>query len=168
MKHLIRKFKEPKVGYYALMTYNCEVFFQPSLQNRTNIWSEDFLSLPVGGCYLVVDIGQDEKNRSIMKLLINSNVVNVPMHMKNSMLFIKPTSFFEEKNFCITGKLSYDRKIYEKIIELNGGYYKNFMNNNIDFLLTNGSHQTSKIEKAKSIGSAIISENKFWELISKK
>ena len=42
------------------------------------------------------------------------------------------------------------------------------MNSNIDFLLTNGSHQTTKIEKAKNAGSLILSEQKFWELIDSK
>lgn len=168
MNHLVRKYKEPKIGYYALMTDNCEIFYQPSTQNRSNIWNDEFIRLTAGNCYLIVDIGQDEKNRSLIRLLVNSNVINVPLHMRSMMLFLKPTNHFEEKNFCITGKLYYDRKVYEKIIEINGGSYKNSMNHKIDFLITNSTHQTSKIEKAKNTGSNIISEHKFWDILNKK
>jgi NAD-dependent DNA ligase len=168
MSNFGRKHKEPKVGYYALFSESCQIFYQPNNQHRISIWSDENLSLKAGDKFLVVDLGHDEKNRSVMKLLIRSNVVNVPMHLKNLMLFMKPTNKLEGKSFCITGKLYYERKFYESLIEINGGSYKNSMNSNINFLLTNGSHQTTKIEKAKNAGSLILSEQKFWELIDSK
>jgi DNA ligase (NAD+) len=68
--------------------------------------------------------------------------------------------------FCITGSLpSMDRKEVESIIELNGGKCTGSVSKKTNYLLA-GEAAGSKLEKAKTLGVSIISEEDFLNMIN--
>lgn len=68
------------------------------------------------------------------------------------------------KTFVLTGTLSMPRKDVENIIESLGGRTSSSVSKNIDYVLA-GEDAGSKLDKAKSLGVKIISEDDFKKLI---
>lgn len=64
--------------------------------------------------------------------------------------------------FLITGTLSKPRKFYEDIIIKNGGKILSGVSKNLNFLIV-GENPGSKLEKAKSLGVEVITEEEFFE-----
>ena len=69
-------------------------------------------------------------------------------------------------SFCITGTLSSPRKTIEQLIEANGGEMKSSVGAGLTFLIqADPSSVSSKSEKAKKIGTKVISEDDLYEMI---
>lgn len=68
------------------------------------------------------------------------------------------------KTFCITGKLSFGRKDFQTMIEMYNGKYTG-INKNLDYLIIGSGAKQNKIDKAKSNGTIVITEEEFNELI---
>ena len=71
---------------------------------------------------------------------------------------------FEGKTFVLTGALSRPRKEIEEIIEKHGGKCSSSVSKNTDYVLV-GEDAGSKLDKAKQLNLAIISEQDFNKMI---
>nr|DAQ91982.1 MAG TPA: DNA ligase [Caudoviricetes sp.] len=67
------------------------------------------------------------------------------------------------KSFCFTGTLSQPRKFYEKTVIDNGGILKT-VGKELMFLVAGG-NAGSKIQKAEKLGTKIINEEQFMEMV---
>ena len=83
-------------------------------------------------------------------------------------LKFKPDKSSDKLNglsFCITGSLeNHSRDELIELITQNGGEYKSSVTKNLDYLIA-GENGGSKLEKARSLGIEIISENELLEKI---
>jgi DNA ligase (NAD+) len=71
--------------------------------------------------------------------------------------------------FCITGTLSLPRSDFEKQIKKNGGIVVGSVSKNTDYLLTNDTDPaSSKYKKALEVGTKVINEDAFRQLIGEK
>lgn len=68
------------------------------------------------------------------------------------------------KTFVLTGALSKARSEFEKIIEENGGNHSSSVSKNTNFVLA-GENAGSKLDKAKTLGIKIISEEDFFKML---
>ena len=72
------------------------------------------------------------------------------------------------KKFCITGTLSMKRSELEKIVKANGAQVQSSVSKETDYLLTNDTESSSsKFKKAQTLGTPIINEEKFFDIIGK-
>lgn len=84
---------------------------------------------------------------------------------------------FEDKQFCFTGKCDYGtKKECAEAVSERGGKTKRDVSGKIDYLVvgnrgnerwSNGSEGGKKIEKARSLGIPIISEDQWVEALEK-
>ena len=72
---------------------------------------------------------------------------------------------FEGKTFVITGTLSRPREEFEAIIERLGGHAAKSVSKKTSYVLA-GEEAGSKLDKAKSLGVKILTEDEFNKLIS--
>lgn len=156
-----KKFSIPVIGSYAIARENIDI----SWQSNGLIPEESF---EPGTIALTTDIKTVNSGIKTIQLLYKEKVLTLPFGLKRFFYFIRPNEMLNGKNFCITGRLEYDRKFYENLICLFGATYKQNMSDKIDYLLTNGSEKTNKIVKAKQAGIKIINENSFWELLERQ
>ncbi len=154
------KFSIPKIGSCAISKENFEMSWK--WNSNTSSMQENFSP---GDIALITDIKNLSAGRKIIQILYKQNIYFLPYNLKNSFYFIKPNEALNNKNFCITGKLRYERKFYENLICLFGGTYKKNISDQVNFLLTNGSKKTNKIILAKKYEIKILNENNFWELL---
>ncbi len=71
--------------------------------------------------------------------------------------------------FCITGTLSLPRSEFEKQIKKHGGIVVGSVSKNTDYLLTNDTDPaSSKYKKALEVGTKVINEDAFRQLIGEK
>lgn len=68
------------------------------------------------------------------------------------------------KTFCLTGTLTKSRKHFEDLIQQNGGKVVGSVSKNLNYLLA-GDEAGSKLEKAKSLGVVVLTENDFMEMV---
>lgn len=158
-----KKFSVPVIGSYAIAKENIDISWQGNV--NTFIPEESFNP---GTIALITEIRTISSGIKTIQLLYNEKVLTLPFNLKRFFYFIKPNEILNGKNFCITGRLEYDRKFYENLICLFGATYKQNMSDKIDYLLTNGSEKTNKIIKAKQAGIKIINENSFWEILERQ
>jgi len=70
----------------------------------------------------------------------------------------------EGKSFLFTGTLSKPRKIFENLVEANGGVLKGSVSKGLDYLIV-GEDAGSKTAKAEKLGIPTISEQDFMEML---
>ena len=76
------------------------------------------------------------------------------------------TDLLAGKSFVISGIFSrHSRDEYKKLIELNGGKNVSSISKKTDYVLAGENMGPAKLEKANSLGIAIIDENQFLEMI---
>ena len=69
-------------------------------------------------------------------------------------------------SFCFTGAMSHPRSALEKMVEKNGGEVKSSVSGNLTYLVQADPNSTSsKSEKARKIGTKIITPEEFLEMI---
>jgi len=73
------------------------------------------------------------------------------------------SSRFDGKSFLFTGTLSQGRKVYEKIVEDNGGKLSGSVSKTLDYLVV-GEAAGSKLEKAKKLGVKTLTETEFMTM----
>ncbi|MEC9006555.1 MAG: NAD-dependent DNA ligase LigA [Candidatus Neomarinimicrobiota bacterium] len=105
----------------------------------------------------IIQFWSDESNLAIIDSCINYGIefeqVSHPISQK-----------FENLSFVFTGTLtSLTRSEAKKIVESNGGRVNSSISNNTNFVVA-GKSAGSKLEKAKSHGVKIITENEFLEM----
>jgi len=83
--------------------------------------------------------------------------------IKQKEIIVKASDKLVGKSFCCTGTLSTKRDDVENLIKENGGVIKS-VSKNLDYLVV-GIDPGSKVEKAKSAGVEIISENDLYKMI---
>ncbi|MDR1783476.1 MAG: NAD-dependent DNA ligase LigA [Dysgonamonadaceae bacterium] len=76
------------------------------------------------------------------------------------------TDILQGKTFVISGTFSlHSRDEYKEMIEKNGGKNSGSVSSKTDFILAGENMGPSKLEKARSLGIKIISENEFLEML---
>ncbi len=102
----------------------------------------------------------NEENKKLLTDLKNFGV-NLKSEEKNF------DSVIAGKIFVVTGKLeNYSREEISKKIEDFGGIVKNSVSKKTDFLIV-GEDSGSKLKKAQELGTKILSESDFENLIAK-
>ncbi|NPA93809.1 MAG: NAD-dependent DNA ligase LigA [Thermodesulfobacteria bacterium] len=105
---------------------------------------------------------QDEKNRQLIKRLLEAGVTIEPMDEDEE---DKP---LEGKSFVFTGSLkSMKRAEAKKLVISLGGRVQTTVGHNTDFVVV-GENPGSKLEKAKALGVKTISEEEFLQMVGKK
>ncbi len=108
----------------------------------------------------IVEFFRDEKGKKLIEGLKKAGL-KFELEKKT----IKENPFFKNKTFVITGTLNnYTRKQAEEIIESFGGKTSNSVSKNTDYLIV-GDDPGSKLNKAKSLGVKILSEEEFISLL---
>lgn len=111
----------------------------------------------------IVNFFNDKKN---LKLVEKLRKAGLKFEIDKS-ITQKINPLFANKTFVLTGTLEkYKRDEAEKIIEDLGGKSSSSVSKKTDYLLA-GSDAGSKLEKAKSLGVAIIDENEFEKMAGK-
>lgn len=111
----------------------------------------------------IVNFFKDKKN---LKLIEKLHKVGLKFEIDKS-ITQKINPLFANKTFVLTGTLEkYKRDEAEKIIEDLGGKSSSSVSKKTDYLLA-GSDAGSKLEKAKSLGVAVIDENEFEKMTGK-
>ena len=106
----------------------------------------------------IVNFFQTPENEKIIEKLQVAGVNMVNKVIEGA------TSKLENKTFCITGTLNVGRKQAEDLIGLNGGKVIG-LSKKLDYLIA-GEAAGSKLEKAKSLGITIISENELLDMLN--
>ena len=101
------------------------------------------------------------KSRDIIMNFYNEMKTVVKINQKEKPL--AKSNKLDGKSFCLTGTLSAKRDEVESLIKENGGTIKS-VSKNLNYLLV-GMEPGSKLEKAKSAGVEIISENDLYKMI---
>jgi len=109
----------------------------------------------------IVDFFANPIDKAILDELSKSGV-NMEVHRDTDDANVKKA--LDGKTFCITGTLSsIGRKEAETLIEKNGGRIAG-VSKKLDYLIA-GEDAGSKLDKAKSLGLTILSENDFKEML---
>ncbi|MBD3197557.1 MAG: hypothetical protein GF317_21060 [Candidatus Lokiarchaeota archaeon] len=75
-------------------------------------------------------------------------------------------SDIKNKKFCFTGKLeSMTRNEAQDLVKDKSGIPKTSIVKDLDYLVSNAEHETTKIKKAREQGTAIINEQEFLKLV---
>jgi DNA ligase (NAD+) len=69
------------------------------------------------------------------------------------------------KSFCFTGAMSQPRNLYQEYVISNGGKNLSTVTKDLDYLVCNEDKGSSKSQKAKKYGIAIITEQQFLDMI---
>lgn len=79
---------------------------------------------------------------------------------------VEATGNLKGKSFCLTGAMSKPRKEIEKAIEAAGGEVRSSVGKGLMYLVQADANSTSsKSEKAKSLGTLILSEADLWKMM---
>lgn len=93
--------------------------------------------------------------------------MKITLDLDERKLESEKTIMLNGKSFCITGALSRVRKDYEELIEANGGKNVSGVTSKTDYLVTNDQvTQTSKLLKAKELGTIIIDEEQLQKMLN--
>lgn len=132
-----------------------------SIIDLTKATVEDLLTIQDIGEITAKSIVEFFRNPENIKIIEKLQTAGVNMVNK---VTEGATTKLGGKTFCITGTLgSMGRKEAEAFIELNGGKVIG-LSKKLDYLIA-GEDAGSKLDKAKSLGITIISENNFLEML---
>ncbi len=136
-----------------------------SLENIMNASLEELEAIPGIGPEVATSIYKwfrDEKNRQLIKRLLDAGIVIEPMKKETSALPL------EGKNFVFTGTLkSMKRSEAKKLVMELGGQVQSTVGRHTDYVVV-GENPGSKLEKARQLGIKTISEEEFLKLVGKK
>jgi DNA ligase (NAD+) len=108
----------------------------------------------------------DEVGRSIFEFFREKRNIEMLQFLRKVGVNMMQKEIMEDRlsgfTFLITGTLSKPRKYYEDIIIKNGGKILSGVSKNLNFLIV-GENPGSKLEKAKSLGIEVITEEEFFE-----
>ncbi len=126
-----------------------------------------YLPIKSGDHFLTLETSNAEKyTRFPFKILINELALYVNNIDASQFIHCDVSDRLQNKSFCITGELGYNRAVIEKVITLNGGEYKKTISKNLDYLITNDIKSNhSKLKKAKELNIKIISESEFLSML---
>ena len=104
------------------------------------------------------------RNKKILDTIVNSN--NYKKYYNKDITIETPkNTILENLSFCFTGTLSKPRKVYEDIVQANGGLVSLNVSKKLDYLVCNDtSKNSSKLIKAKDFNLKIITEEQFLNL----
>lgn len=104
------------------------------------------------------------RNKKILDTIINSDNYKKYYNKDNTIETPKNT-ILENLSFCFTGTLSEPRRMYEDIVQLNGGTVLLNVSKKLDYLVCdNVSKNSNKLIKAREFGIKIITEEQFFDL----
>jgi len=83
-----------------------------------------------------------------------------------SMQETKPGGVLQDTQFVLTGTLGISRKRAEQMIESAGGKVTSSVSKSTDFVLV-GQNPGSKLAKARELGIKILTEEEFYDMMSK-
>ena len=130
-----------------------------TLDKFINCTYDELINLPTFGEIIVnniIDYLNDSNHINLINELIELNIIGKEKEIKKGKL--------NNKSFCFTGKLSISRTEMEKIIIDNGGIVSS-IKKGTDYLIIGDGAKEHKIEKAKSYGIEVITEDEFNNLI---
>jgi len=153
-----KKFLYPQIGYYMVCCDNVEITWKKDSFETVEAFS-------FGKIAFVTDVYRQPSGNKVIKVLCEEKTLEIPYTLKKYFYFVKPNNSLANKNFCITGRLKYHRSFYETFINFFGASYKENISDNVDYLISNASEKTQKINKAKCRNIKIINENAFWQLL---
>lgn len=126
-----------------------------NIDNLMNATFEDLTS--------IYGVGE-EVGRSILQYFKDQNNIDTIEFLRRAGLNMQDKTEIGDRlsgySFLITGTLSKPRKYYEDLIMKNGGKILSGVSKNLNFLIV-GENPGSKLEKAKSFGIRIITEEQF-------
>ena len=133
-----------------------------SLDNIMKASEEEFLEVEEVGDVIAQNItnffSNDYYKQEIQKLF------QLGVKIKEASIVKETNENFAGKTFVLTGSLSRPRKDFEELIESMGGKTSGSVSKNTDYVLA-GEAAGSKLEKAKTLGVTIISEEDFDKMI---
>lgn len=131
-----------------------------SWNNFVDHREEDFSQIPgIGDCL------NDNIHKWFNDLYEQEHIKELSEMMIFEDMDVSAKGKFEEKTFCITGKLSRNRSELVDYIEKNGGHVSGSVSKNTDYLINNDKgSSSSKNRKAIELGISIITENDFDSL----
>ena len=158
MVKLPSQLRTPEVGSFAIA--NCTF----------TVDDEHFKyhELPAGTAVLVVEVcGMTTRlgQKYGMKIVHDEKAYYVPRSIMMNFLYCKPGFSLANKSFCITGDLTFIRPMYATLIRLSGGEYKSGVSGNLGYLITNETRLSTKMRKAKQLGTSIITEDQFMGML---
>lgn len=142
--------KTPVVGKYAILTTGQEEYFRREHEN------------PYQAC-MVVEVFAS--NRPLVNILNDESIITIATDDISDWLYCSVTDKLKGKNIAITGTTIYPRAVYENIIAINGGTYKNGVGRKTTHLINSNSGDSSKIKRAKEHKVQLINEVDFFKMI---
>ncbi|MGP1576034.1 MAG: NAD-dependent DNA ligase LigA [Treponema sp.] len=137
-----------------------------TLEKITTAREEDFASVYQFGAVLAKNLVQGVNNlRDEIAALTDSGIITIiSPEKRGSSVEVQP---LHGKSFCFTGELhSLKRKEAEALVKEKGGSVKSAVSKGLTFLVTNTPHSgSSKNKKAQELGTAIITEEAFLDLV---
>ena len=157
---LIKAFGIPDVGRHIGKAL-CEKY--EDLSQISNATEEELLNINGIGAiaaHNIVSFFDDDANREMLDRFYEAGVNMVSLHFNNSPV----GNVFSGKTFVITGTLSQPREHFVTLIEANGGKVSGSVSKKTDYLLC-GDAAGSKLDKARALGTTILSESDFMALL---
>jgi DNA ligase (NAD+) len=113
----------------------------------------------------VVDYFADERNRTLIERLKECDLQLAVSEEKHA----AKSSLLEGKVVVVSGVFTHhSRDEYKAMIEQNGGKETSSVSAKTSFILAGANMGPAKLEKAKALGMAIVSEDEFLAMIGKK
>lgn len=117
--------------------------------------------------HMIIEVSKDYANNDdYIKILHEENIISIGSHMVDSWLYSPISNKLTGKNIAITGVTTFPRDVYESLINLNGGVYKNSVGKKTTHLINTHSEESTKIKRAKECGVQLINEADFFKMIS--
>lgn len=141
---------------------------------------EDFLEITYEQLISIKGIGDSIAKsfidgRSKKKLLIYDLLLHVEIIPEEGEEVMSNSNVFEGKSFLFTGAIQkineatgkrYTRDLMEELVRQNGGIVGKSVNKDLHYLVqADPNSESSKTQKAKSIGVEIMSEDRFFEIL---
>jgi DNA ligase (NAD+) len=114
----------------------------------------------------ILEFFSDKKNIALVERLKKAGL---RMSVDESSLPKKESDLLQGKSFVVSGTFSkFTRDELKQIIESNGGKVQSGVSSKTNYLVAGEESGPSKLEKAKQLNVAVIDENAFVKMISKK
>jgi len=112
------------------------------------------------------DIGATTANNIVEGLKALTPMIDRLVQTLDVQEIVEKTGPLTGMSFVLTGAMSKPRKEIEHNIEMAGGENKGSVGKGVTYLVQADANSTSsKTEKAKKVGTLVISEDKLWEMI---
>jgi len=115
----------------------------------------------------IPDIGGTTAQSIFDGLRKKADIINELNELLDIKDFESKEGIFTGKRFCCTGKVNLKRSQIQEMIEEAGGEYKS-ISKGLNFLVIGENAVQSKIDKAKSLGASVISEDEFLDMLKEE